>query len=310
MKTDDRNTLFSLHWELKTLLYLGVVLLSGGLGILVYKNIDTIGHQTILLFLFGVCIGSFFYCFRKSPPFSVLKTASPNIFFDYILLLACLSFVTCIGYLQFEYSFFGTSYGLATFIPMLVLFASAYYFDHLGILSLAITNLAAWLGISITPLKILQENDFGANRLIYTGMGLGILLNVLAFLSKRQNIKRHFAFTYTNFGLHLLFIAGLAGLFKQEGPVDGLWFLLMAGIIAYFYMLGLRQSSFYIIVVTVLYGYIVLGYVVLMALIQMVDSSAGIGAIYLGIIYFILSAIGLIRLLIFLNRQIKSHDSL
>ncbi|HMC85145.1 MAG TPA: hypothetical protein VKI61_06445, partial [Chitinophagaceae bacterium] len=44
----EKARLFSLHWELKTLLYLGVTLLSGGLGILVYKNIDTIGHQVIL----------------------------------------------------------------------------------------------------------------------------------------------------------------------------------------------------------------------------------------------------------------------
>ena len=30
--------LLSVHWELKTLLYLGVLLLSSGLGILVYKK--------------------------------------------------------------------------------------------------------------------------------------------------------------------------------------------------------------------------------------------------------------------------------
>ena len=35
---------FSLHWELKTLLYLGVILLNLGLGFLIYENIDSIGH--------------------------------------------------------------------------------------------------------------------------------------------------------------------------------------------------------------------------------------------------------------------------
>jgi len=47
-----------------------------------------------------------------------------------------------IGYLQYQYSAFGTHYGMATLIPMLALFLIAYYFDHLGILSLAIANLA------------------------------------------------------------------------------------------------------------------------------------------------------------------------
>jgi len=48
VKAAEGKKLFSLHWELKTILYLGVLLLSGGLGILIYKNIDTIGHQAIL----------------------------------------------------------------------------------------------------------------------------------------------------------------------------------------------------------------------------------------------------------------------
>ncbi|MDQ6764326.1 MAG: hypothetical protein M3015_17115 [Bacteroidota bacterium] len=64
--------------------------------------------------------------------------------FDYILLFGCLSLLTFVGYLQFEYNVFGNKWGLATFIPMVVLFMAAYYFDHLGVLILAIVNLAAW----------------------------------------------------------------------------------------------------------------------------------------------------------------------
>ena len=37
VKEAEAHKLFSLHWEIKTLLYLAVLLLSGGLGILVYK---------------------------------------------------------------------------------------------------------------------------------------------------------------------------------------------------------------------------------------------------------------------------------
>jgi hypothetical protein len=146
-----KRRLFSLHWELKTLLYQGVALLSGGLGILIYKNIDTIGHQTVLIFIVLVCGACFYYCLRKKQPFSFQKVKAPDPFFDYILLLGCLSFISCIGYMQFQYGFFGHSEGLTTFIPMVVLFVSAYYFDHTGILSLAITNMGAWVGIALTP---------------------------------------------------------------------------------------------------------------------------------------------------------------
>jgi hypothetical protein len=67
---------------------------------------------------------------------------------DYILLLGCLLLLILIAYLQFQYNVFGNRYGLATFIPMVLLFISAYYFDHIGVLTMAITNLAAWAGIT------------------------------------------------------------------------------------------------------------------------------------------------------------------
>src|SRR3954463_7787458 len=81
----EKARLFSLHWELKTMLYLGVTLLSGGLGILIYKNIDTIGHQIILVVIALVSLGCFYYCGRHASPFSVNKVPAPNPFFDYVL---------------------------------------------------------------------------------------------------------------------------------------------------------------------------------------------------------------------------------
>src|SRR4051812_4073640 len=78
----EKARLFSLHWELKTLLYLGVTLLSGGLAIVVYKNIDTIGHQVILAAIALVSLGCFYYCRRKAAPFSYDKVPAPNVFFD------------------------------------------------------------------------------------------------------------------------------------------------------------------------------------------------------------------------------------
>jgi len=302
----EKSRLFSLHWELKALLYLGVVLLSGGLGILVYKNIETIGHRAILIFIALVCAGCFYYCIRKKSPFSVHKVGPPDAFFDYILLLACLSFLTFIGYLQFQYDFFGDKYGLATFIPMLVLFISAYYFDHIGVLSLAITNLAAWAGIAITPTRILKDNAFEDSRLIYTALVLAATLVLAGVATEKRNIKKHFSFTYTNFGGHLAFIAGLAGLFTLG--FYPLWFLALLGIAWYFYQQALKKRSFYFLVITVLYSYIALTYVAIKILSVM--GPYGSGPLYLGFMYLILSAIGVVRFLISHNQKMKTHDRL
>jgi len=299
--------LFSLYWELRLLLYLGVLLLTGGLGILVYKNIDTIGHQTVLAFIALITAGSFYYCLRKKTPFSREKVAAPNPFFDYVLLLGCLSLLIFLGYWQYEYGVFGDHYGLATFIPMTILFASAYYFDHLGILSLAITNLAAWAGIAITPLSILKEGNFANDHLIVTGLLLGAILLGAGWLSVQRRMKKHFEFTYTNFGLHLFFIASLAGLSKYD-HINIPWFLGLAAIAWFFYTHARARRSFYFIVVIVLYTYIALCDVVVDLLMKM--RLTDLAPIYLGLMYFIGSAAGVAILLVRLNHQLKSHDSL
>jgi Predicted membrane protein (DUF2157) len=303
IKDYHSKKLFSVHWEIKTLLYLGVLLLTGGLGILVYKNIDTIGHQAILVFIALLCGGSFFYCIKNKHPFSVQKVEAPNAYFDYVLLLGCLTFISFIAYLQFAYNVFGNRYGLATFFPMLVLFCSAYYFDHIGILSLAITNLGAWLGITVTPMQLLNSNDFDDAMLIFTGLLLGALLIALAFFSNNKNIKKHFEFTYTNFGMHVLFISSLAAMFHFEA-IYLLWFLLLAGITYFFYRKAIQQKSFYFLLITTLYSYIGISYVVIRLLSAM--NSLDMGAIYIGLLYFIASGIGLILFLIQTNKKLKA----
>lgn len=301
VRTITTNRLFSVHWELKTILYLGVLLLSGGLGILVYKNIDTIGHQAILLAIAAACSGCFYYCFRHKLPFSWEKVAAPNSIFDYILLLGCLLMLTFITYLQVQYNVFGTRYGAATFFPMLVLFFAAYYFDHLGVLSMAITNLAAWMGVTVTPLQLLHANDFSSYILIYTGLLLGAVLIGGAWLSDRKRYKAHFAFTYSNFGTHVFLIATLAGMFAAYEGLYIVWFLLLAAATWFFYNQAVKQGSFYFVLIVVLYAYVGLSYVV----VRLLMLTESIGGVYLGLIYFILSGIGAIGLLMKLNKKLK-----
>ncbi|HSC55477.1 MAG TPA: DUF2157 domain-containing protein [Phnomibacter sp.] len=306
----EKDELISVHWELKTLLYLGVLLLSSGLGILVYKNIDTIGHQAILAFIALVTAACFYYCAKTKLPYSTEKVASPNPFFDYVLLLGSLTFLTFLAYLQYQYNVFGNRYGLATFIPMVVLFFIAYYFDHLGVLCLAITNFAAWAGLTITPLHILESNNFADTRIIFTGIAVGILLLAVAWFTQRRKIKLHFEFTYTNFGTHILFIALLAAMFHYESSYF-FWLLPIGAFAFYSYTTAIKNRSFYFIVVIVLYSYIALGFVVLTVLQSIsVNENMLLMAMYIGALYFIVSGIGLVLLLIRLNKKLKAHDSL
>ena len=83
IKSQSAQRDLSVHWELRTILYTGVLLLASGLGILVYKNIDTISHQVVLIFIALISAGGFYYCFKNKLPFSLKKVEAPGSFFDY-----------------------------------------------------------------------------------------------------------------------------------------------------------------------------------------------------------------------------------
>lgn len=302
IKSLQANQLLSVNRELKIILYLGVLLLTTGLGILVYKNMDTIGHQAVLVVIAVISSSSFFYCYKQKSPFALAKVASPNAMFDYSLLLGCLTFLSFVGYLQFQYRVFGNRFGLATFIPMLVLFFTAYYFDNKGILSIAITNLAAWAGIAVTPAKILNDNDFSSSNIIITGLLLGIALMLAGMLTKAKNIKAHFEFIYTNFGTHILFISCIAAIINYSGWYL-IWLLVLLGICIYFYTKAMAEKSFYYLLLLTIYGYVGLSYSVIHLLFFTISME--MGSVYLVLLYFITSAIAMIYFLMRMNKKIK-----
>lgn len=283
LQAKEQRTLFSLHWELRTILYLGVLLFTGGLGILVYQNIDTIGHQAVLTFVALACLACFGYCFLKGNPFSPEKHTHESPFFDYVLLLGCLLFLSFEGYLQFQYEVFKTHYHWLALLPSLLFFFLAYRFDHLGVLSMAITGLAAWLGIAITPLQLWESYDYADDQLIWTGIGLGALLGAAGWFLMKRNLKAHFFFTYANFATHLLFVATLAGLFIAERGMAFLWFLGLLGIFAASFHFAKQQKSFYFLLIGILYTYIGLTYLFFSTL---AHSNNVDGLIWLGLFYF------------------------
>lgn len=279
----------SVHWDLRSLLYLGILLFTTATGILIYKNIDTIGHGVLVTAIAVMVVTCFAYCFKKSNGYQHTKVNVSAIWPDYILLAGCLLLLTLVGYLQFQYQFFGNRWGLALFIPMVLLFISAYYFDHLGVLSMAITNLAAWAGIAITPTALLRQNDFNQQRVMFTGLALGAVLVAISEWSTFKKIKAHFAFTYRNFGIHLLFISMLSILFYYD-TYYLLWFLVLSVMAFLLFKSAVKESSFYFLVVTLLYFYIGLSYVVV-RLFLLDSCEMGFYGI---ILYFIFSGIGLI----------------
>ncbi|MFN3487744.1 MAG: DUF2157 domain-containing protein [Emticicia sp.] len=289
IKVSESNQTFSIHWELRLLLYLGIMLLSTGLGVLIYKNIDTLGHNVLIGLTALACVACFYYAFRHRKPFSWSESEESTNLDDFALLGGCLAFLTLEGYLQYQYNFFGTRYGLAAFLPAVLFFFCAYYFDHRGILSMAITALASWIGVSITPLRLLKNNDFNSQDMAITAISLGIFLMIIGWVSIQKEFKKHFSFTYFIFGGNLTFIAALSGLFTFD--LKFIYGIIIA-ILSYLSITYARtKHSYLFLLMGVIYGYVAFTYSIFKIL---PDDVAAIGFMF----YFMLSAAGVVVFLI------------
>ena len=290
----ESSKLLSLHWEIRTILYAGILLLTSGIGILVYKNIDTIGHQTILAAIALAICGCFYYLQKYKQPYSNNEVKNLSPLFDYIALLGCLLFGTFVGYLQFQYHPFGNQLWLATLLPALLFLYCAYAFDHKGLLALGITGITSTLGLSIAPMQLLDNNNFTDLSLLLTALALGFALVSVALYSHSKGIKPNFSFTYHNFAATLLFVATLALLFNY--PYKLVSVLLLGLLCFYFTRYAIVQQSFLFLLYAAVYTYIGLTYVVFFILLSAIYNDGGF---MLGMIYILASCAGVI--LFFIN---------
>ena len=284
----EKTKPFSLHYELRTLLYLGITLLTGGLGVLIYQNLDTIGHGIIVALIAIITLVCFGFAFWKREPFTWEEVKNPHHFSDFVLLLGCTSFLILEGYLQFQYDLFGLKYGLVTFIPAILFFFCAYFFDHRGVLSMAITAFASWVGVNIAPFTVLEKNDFLAPNFLITAIVLGLVLSGLGLISEYKNLKKHFSFTYLLLGSNLTLIAALTGMFSHTN-----WFIYASITLALcvgLFLYARKTQSYIFLLMGTIYGYIALTYM-LFKLAEAIDEDfMYMFAMY----YYLISGVGII----------------
>jgi hypothetical protein len=257
---DERTRPFSLHYELRALLYLGITLLAGGVGVLIYQHIDSIGHGVIIGAIALAMSASFAYAVRRRLAFTWHEAPRTSIAADYLLVLGCLLFLVLEGYLQVQYALFGTRYGLATVLPAGLFFYLAYRFDHRGVLSMAITTLAAWVGVSVAPLAVFQQALLWHSDLSFPGMLLGLVLVAAGLGSEFLDRKRHFAFTYLSLGGNVALLAALSLLFATEGRYSLPWLLLVLVLSAGLVWYARRAQSYLFLLMSVAYSYVAITY--------------------------------------------------
>ncbi|MEZ0540967.1 DUF2157 domain-containing protein [Fibrella arboris] len=278
----ERQRPVSLHHELRAALYVGILLLTGGLGLLIYEHYDEIGDVAIVGGMAALCLIAFVYAWKNRPPFSSEAARNRSVFGDYALLLSCLLFLSLEGYAQYRFNLFGARYGLVTFLPAVLFLGIAYRFDHRGVLGMGLTALASWVGVTVRPLELRLRTNFFDETTVLAAIGLGTLLIGGALLLEQRRVKAHFTYTIVTFAGNLLLLALLAGVFNFDGRR---WFygIPLFAVCAAFDWLSRREQVFLYRLMGVVYTYIGATYL----LFRLLDGMNYPAEVYL--IYFIVT---------------------
>ncbi|MDB5267449.1 MAG: hypothetical protein JWP58_489 [Hymenobacter sp.] len=303
----ERIRPFSLHYELRALLYLGITLLAGGLGVLVYQNIDSIGHGVIIAVIAALTAACFTYAARHRAPFTWGHAPKTSVGADYLLLLGCLLFVVLEGYAQYQYGLFGSRYGLATAVPALVFLPLAYWFDHRGVLAMGLTALASWVGLTVAPLAVLTENDYWNESIRRAAIGLGLALMATGFYSEYSNRKAHFAFTYlllgSNLALASLATSAIESAFHEQLAVSTGAAVVMLALCAGLFWYARRTQSYWFLVLAAGYAYCAAGCLLALFIMALPEFLIMLALVVL----FPLSALAVV--LFFVNLKKIMHGS-
>jgi hypothetical protein len=165
-------------------------------------------------------------------------------------------------------------------------FFLAYRFDNRFVLSLGLSSLAGWFGLTISRWSGPQDAAYRQYAIVYC-----VLVGVVAAILQRRGLKPHFLGTYLNVVANLLFWALLSGVFNREGY--GLWFLALLIACAASLAWGLRRRQFAFVAYASVYGYVGVSSMFLRGI---SDATAILG-------YFVVTGVAMLVLLVQIGRR-------
>ena len=125
----------------------------------------------------------------------------------------------------------------------------AYRFDNRFVLSLALSSLAGWFGLTISHWPSHQDASYRQYALLYC-----VVVGVGGALLQRRGMKAHFFGTYLNVVANVLFWAVLSGVFQPEGY--GIWLLALLLACGASLAWGVTRRQFAFVAYAAVYGYV------------------------------------------------------
>src|ERR1700733_8871445 len=153
----SRGEPFSLFLELNVLLYAGVLAFVAGLGWTVSTWSEQLGDILILTVLSTILADCFWYCFSRVSAWSPAETSAPSPIFDYVLYLGSLIWSLELAYLENRFQVLSGRLDFDLLATAVLFFFLAYRFDNRFVLSLGLSSLAGWFGLTISHWSAHQD---------------------------------------------------------------------------------------------------------------------------------------------------------
>jgi hypothetical protein len=282
----SRGEPFSLFLELNILLYAGVLAFVAGLGWTVGTYSRQLGDALVLTVLSTILVACFWYCFSRAPAWSPTETAAPTPISDYALYLGALTWSLELAYIENRFHVLSGQWDLYLLATAGLFFFLAYRFDNRFVLSLALSSLAGWFGLTISRWPGDQDAAYRQYALLYC-----LLVGIGGAVLRRFGLKPHFFDIYLNIVANLLFWALLSGVFNRRGY--GLWFLALLTACGASLAWGLVRRQFAFVAYAAVYGYVGVSSLFLRGV---NDGTAIFG-------YFVVSGVAMLVVLVYIGRR-------
>lgn len=214
-----RGELMAVHSELRALLSLGVLLVTGGAGLLVAQNLDRIGPVAIAVALGVAAAAALAWVERVAPPFTWDEVRAPHLALDAILLLGVLLAGADLAFIEVKFTPLGAQWPWHLLIVAILTGVAAFRYDSRPVFSLALSTFAAWRGVSIGVLGVTFLPEASAVR--WNAIACGALFAGLGAVFVRARRKAHFEPVAVHLGWLLILGALAWGMFEKAGLAWG-----------------------------------------------------------------------------------------
>jgi hypothetical protein len=254
----ERREVFSIRPELRLIAWGGAMLLATAAGIVLKNNLERIGPLALALSMglaAAVCYAWTWWHRERA-----------GLVDEYVLLLGALLVSADAAFIESQFRLFGTAWHRHFLILAVLHGVAAYLYRSRTVLSLALSAVAAWLGVR--GLEGAIDGLFGRDGYDWALRAMSAAAVVLIW--RQLNRREEFAVVFEHFAAVLLLAAGFSIMIEDEGTLVGSFITIaIAGLVVWW---GFRTHR----VSFVLYAFVAAVIAFDVLVVELLDESAAI----------------------------------